>query len=293
MLRMLAALAFSAILFGAACDMPAGPAAPGSTATRFPIVLAEGLFGFDFFQIPADLRVGGAQVFTTRVNPFGTNADRGAELITQIEAILAETGAEKVNLFGHSQGGLDARFILATRPELLASLTQFGSPNTGSAVADALLPLDDGTLAFVIGLIGIVGGEPGTPAEFRIALDQLSTPGMAAFNAQLPDGLPDQPCGVGAPSVNGVPVFSFAGNTPSTNPGDLSDFVFGLTALNFVGAANDGLVAVCSAHFGTVLRDDLAMNHLDLVNQLNGAVGTESPLTLYRNMAAALVQMGL
>ena len=283
--------AFTLLTFGLAACEP-DPPQPGSTQTRFPIVLAEGLFGFDFFQLPDDLRAGGAMVFETRVDPFSDNVTRGTQLIAQIEGVLAQTGAQKVHLFAHSQGGLDGRFILATRPELLASLTQFASPNTGSAVADFLLPFDDGTLAFIQGLIGIVGGEPGTPQEFRVALQQLSSDGMTAFNQQFPLGLPTSPCGTGAASASGVPLFSFIGNMPGTNPGDLSDFVFGLTSLLF-GEPNDGLVAVCSGHFGTVLRDDLQMNHLDIVNQLNGAIGADSPIDLYRAQAARLVDMGL
>jgi len=100
------------VLFVAGADSALAsdpPPSPRSTRTRFPIVLAGGLFGFDFFAIPEDLRSGGAKVFTTQVNPFSTNRARAAELLKQVEEIRARTGAEKVNLIGHSQGGLDAR----------------------------------------------------------------------------------------------------------------------------------------------------------------------------------------
>jgi triacylglycerol lipase len=285
-----------AIAFGAACDPPPEP---GSTRTRFPVVLAEGLFGFDFFGIPEDLRAGGAVVFTTQVNPFSTNEARAAELLTQIQTILTQTGAPKVNLIGHSQGGLDARVLLAMRPGILASVTQIGSPNTGSAVADAGLLKDDFTLLNIANTIGIVSNIPPSAAQFRIALNQLSTPGMAAFNQRFPAGLPTSECGQGPASVNGVALFSFGGIGVNTNPGDISDLVlggalFGGFTLDFpVGVQNDGLVARCATHFGAVIRDDLQANHTDLVNQLNGAIGADRILPVYRAHLARLAAMGL
>ena len=287
------ALAAIALWGSIACDVAMPPAA-GSTQTRFPIVLAEGLFGFDFFNIPADLRAGGATVFTPLVNPFSDSVTRGQQLLDQIDDILATSGAQKVNLFGHSQGGLDARFILATRPEVLASISQFGSPNLGSPVADNLLPFDDGTLSFLGSLVGIFSGNTPTPADFRVALQALSTPGMAQFNQMFPAGLPSSMCGQGASSASGVALFSFAGNTASTNAGDITDLALGLLATNFpAGTVNDGLVGVCSAHFGMVVQDNLTANHLDLVNQFNGAVGASSAITLYRTHAALIKGMGL
>ncbi len=291
--RSVFALAALAILGSVACEAPAPPAA-GSTQTRFPIVLAEGLFGFDFFNIPADLRAGGATVFTPLVNPFSDSVTRGQQLLDQIDDILAMSGAQKVNLFGHSQGGLDARFILATRPEVLASLSQFGTPNLGSPVADALMGADDGTLSFLGSLVGAFAGNTPTPADFRKALVFLSAQGLAQFNQMFPAGLPTSDCGQGPASVNGVPLFSFAGNSPSTNAGDITDLALGLLAANFpMGVANDGLVGVCSAHFGMVVQDNLNANHLDLVNQLNGAVGASSAINLYRMQAGLLKGMGL
>jgi triacylglycerol lipase len=287
------ALAAIAVLGGMACE-PMMPPAGGETQTRFPIVLAEGLFGFDFFNIPADLRAGGATVFTPLVNPFSDSVTRGQELLDQIDDILAMSGAQKVNLIAHSQGGLDARFILGTRPAVLASITQLGSPNLGSPVADALLPSDDATLSFLGGIVSIVSGNAPAPADFRRALQFLSTQGLAQFNQMFPAGLPTTPCGQGPASVSGVPLFSFAGNVAATNPGDITDVVLPLLALNFpADTPNDGLVGVCSARFGMVVQDNLTANHLDLVNQFNGAVGATNIITLYRMQAALLKGMGL
>src|SRR5262249_40922065 len=138
MLRVVMAAGLLAAAWGAA-----GPAAAqsGFTKTKYPIVLAEGLDGIDFFQVAEALRAGGATVFTTTVDPANSSTVRGQQLLAEIEDILAATGAQKVNLIGHSQGGLDGRYILGTRPEVLASLSTVGTPHQGTPVADVVTGL--------------------------------------------------------------------------------------------------------------------------------------------------------
>ena len=129
----------------------AGPPRDGSASQGlgppYPVVLAHGFFGFDdfagagfltyFYEVKDTLAERGETlVFTPTVDPFNDSATRGEELLAQVEAILAETGHAKVNLIGHSQGGLDARYVAATRPDLVASVTTYATPNRGTPVAD-------------------------------------------------------------------------------------------------------------------------------------------------------------
>src|SRR5215470_4960520 len=117
------------------------------TQTKYPIVLAHGLAGFDqlfgvvdyWFGIESALEDGGANVFVTSVAPLNTPQARGEELIDQIETIVAITGKPKVNLIGHSQGGIDVRYVAAVRPDLVASVTTVGSPHKGADLADFLV----------------------------------------------------------------------------------------------------------------------------------------------------------
>src|SRR5262245_21836505 len=85
----------------------------------YPIVLAHGFFGFEnfagidaityFYGVKDELAKNGETlVFTPAVDPFNDSKTRGAQLLAEIEKILAQTGHAKVNLIGHSQGGLDA-----------------------------------------------------------------------------------------------------------------------------------------------------------------------------------------
>ncbi|MCK6685663.1 MAG: triacylglycerol lipase, partial [Thermoanaerobaculia bacterium] len=123
----------------------ASPAAAqtGYTQTRYPIVLCHGMAGFDrlfgvldyWYAIPSDLRSGGARVFVTQVSSFNSTEARGEQLLSQVKQIIALTGAAKVNLIGHSHGGLDVRYVAAARPDLVASVSTIGSPHKGADLA--------------------------------------------------------------------------------------------------------------------------------------------------------------
>src|SRR5689334_18931076 len=116
------------------------------TKTKYPIVLEHGLGGFDelfgvysyWFGIVGELEDGGATVFTTTVSQFNSTEARGEQLIDQIETITAITGKPKVNLIGHSHGGLDVRYVAAVRPDLVASVSSVATPHKGAALADYL-----------------------------------------------------------------------------------------------------------------------------------------------------------
>jgi triacylglycerol lipase len=286
-------------------------AASTFTRTRYPIVLAHGLSGFRqlfgvvdyFFGIPSDLRAGGAQVFVTQVSAFGSAEQRGEQLLQQVEFIAASTGAGKVNLIGHSQGGLDARYVMAVRPDLIASLTTVATPHLGADLADFLVDnlapggFNETVLAAFANSLGtVLDLLTGTaePQDAIGALHSLSSDGAAAFNQRFPAGLAGSRCGATPTSFRGIPLFSWAGSSVLTNLFDLSDAALGLTSL-FYSEASDGLVGRCSGHFGKVLRDSYSMNHLDEVNQLFGLVSIfeTSPVTVFRNHANRLRNAGL
>src|SRR5262245_17228391 len=174
----------------------------GYTQTRYPIVLAHGMGGFDrlfgvyeyFYGIPAELRAGGAKVYVTNVSAFGDADARGEQLLAQVEYIAAASGAGKVNLVGHSQGGIDVRYVLAARPDLVASVTTVGTPHEGADLADWLVAHTDadGFTGAVVDALGSALGFvldllAGTdhPQDAIAALNQLSSAGMSAFNDQI------------------------------------------------------------------------------------------------------------
>ncbi|PVH15521.1 uncharacterized protein CXQ87_003363 [Candidozyma duobushaemuli] len=150
---------------------------------KHPIVLCHGLSGFDtlnLFELPqfadTDLEMiaesvqgsgisvnywhgiedaltkAGASVITARVPPFGT-IDQRAE---RLDALLREkcedheekTHGErlKINIVGHSMGGLDARYLISKlqtdkSPYEVVSLTTIGTPHHGSECADFVMDI--------------------------------------------------------------------------------------------------------------------------------------------------------
>lgn len=108
-------------------------------ATRYPLVLVPGMLGFIrlvlypyWYGIVSALRRGGAVVVAVKVSPLHSSEVRGEQLLAVIDDILRQTGAQKVNLIGHSQGSLTARYAAAQRPDLVASVTSVAGPNHGS-----------------------------------------------------------------------------------------------------------------------------------------------------------------
>lgn len=275
--------------------------------TQHPIVLVHGLFGFDnignidyFFKIPEALRNEGATVYVVKVSAANSTEVRGEQLLAEVQRILASTGAQKVNIIGHSHGSPTARYVASVRPDLVASVTSVGGVNQGSPVADMLLKtsppvqnLLNNVVGGVVRLINFLSGG-GNYAQAPIeAARSLSTAGTAKFNQAHPAGVPKSGCGEGEYVVKGVAYYSWHGTKPLTNVFDISDVVMGLTSLAFRGEANDGLVGRCSSHLGQIIRDDYRMNHLDEVNQFLGIVGKENPVTLYTSHANRLRNAGL
>jgi len=283
----------------------------GYTATKYPIVLAHGMLGFDsllgidyWYGIPSALRRDGAQVYITEVSQLNTSELRGEELLAHVEEIVAISGKPKVNLVGHSHGGPTVRYVAGVRPDLIASVTSVGAPHKGSDVADLIRKIPEGSSgeAIIAGLVNAMGsfinfvsGSSSTaPQDSLGSLESLNSEGAARFNAKFPQGIPTTACGEGAYKVNGVRYYSWSGTSPLTNPLDISDAMMGAGALAFSGP-NDGLVGRCSSHLGMVIRDNYRMNHLDEVNQFMGLTSLfeTDPVSVYRQHANRLKNAGL
>jgi len=169
----------------------------------YPIVLSHGFFGFEdfagagfltyFYGVKEHLESKGELVFTPAVDPFNSSDFRGAQLAEHIEAILAQTGHAKVNIIGHSQGGLDARVVANLRPDLVASVVTVATPHGGSEIADIALKLvDDPNGQEVLNQLLKVIGAPlydaiGNETDVIKPLELFSKPGIAAFNKAHPD----------------------------------------------------------------------------------------------------------
>lgn len=287
--------------------------------TQHPILLVHGLFGFDrigpfsyFNGIKEALQRAGANVFIASLSAAHSNETRGEQLCRQIAEILQQTGARRINLIGHSQGALTARYAAAVAPESVASVTSVSGPNHGSELADRL------RLAFIPGklpekvaaslitafstFMTIISGKPQLPQHALEALNALTSEGVAAFNLKYPQGLPKTWGGLGAPEVNGVFYYSWSGIIKGTllaesmnlfDPTHNACRVFS-SFFTVEAKANDGMVGRFSSHLGTVIRSDYAMDHLDTINHLARMTRNKAnPVDLYVEHAQRLKKQGL
>ncbi len=271
--------------------------------TRHPIVLMHGMAGddawvgvFDYFVgVEADLDDLGVLAVAPGVDAFNTVASRAAQWSAHLDQLEADGIGRRFNLIGHSQGGLDARYLVGAMGEdRVVSVTTVATPHHGTAVADIATGALDATalgswatdavaslLATILGL-----GE----AELTGQLRDLSSAQMATFNEEVPD-------------VAGLPYWSWAGRTCTRtdwgcladNDGEITNAFFALTTrvMTWAEGDNDGLVGVESAHWGEFLGV-VPADHID-------SVGIHDPTAtapfdhkaFYRDEAARLAAEGL
>jgi triacylglycerol lipase len=126
------------------------------------------------------------------VPPFESPEVRAAALVDQVNRLLHDSGAPKVNLVAHSMGGLDARVLidLDAMKGKIASLTTISSPHLGSAIADVVLQVlskADTTHVEVANavatLYGLTFNELAGDTDLLAAFKGLSEANSADFNA--------------------------------------------------------------------------------------------------------------
>ena len=300
-----------------ATDWPGPATTPPAVHKPYPIVLAHGFSGFHnigpltyFYGVQDALSKDGHQVFVTQVDPYNSSEVRGAQLLSQVQNILGDTEAPRVNLICHSQGAPDCRYVANKLGKQIGAVVMVAGVNRGDYVADVASGAIQGPTADAVNLLltlfgdGVLdpGGNPNTDAKAAIA--QLTTAGTLAFNAKYPDD-------------PNVAYFSIAGRTENGS-GDLDcgsvreapfiekwDAVKGPVNALLSGTAslidgsssppptNDGLVTVASAKWGTFLGC-VPADHLSEVCQIGGQSSGSSYdcVTMYRDIASWLVERG-
>jgi len=281
-----------------------------NASTRYPILLVHGLFGFErighfelFHDVKNALKTAGSRVFVPHLSATHKNETRGEQLLAQIDRVLRGTGADKVNLIGHSQGALAARYAAALAPHAVASVTSVSGPNHGSELADflrkALVPgrLPEAVAQNVATLFGnflsLLSGSATLPQNALAALNALTTEGVGDFNDKFPQGLPETWGGHGADRVNGVRYYSWSGVLSADNPSALDPTRSVCHALSqyFMTETeqNDGFVGRFSSHLGQVIRSDYPLDHLNSLRRSPGSFTTlPDPIELYVEHAARL-----
>ncbi|MCI0669142.1 MAG: acetyltransferase, partial [Myxococcaceae bacterium] len=213
-------LAVAAAVLGGASEASAGAA-----RTTFPVVFAHGMGGFDdllgydywgddygtfvgdacdaFLEIACNEDIDdGQRSFVAQVQAFQTSEARGLDLANDVEGFMATAGASRVNLIGHSQGGLDARKAARVLYErrgttVVRVLVSVSSPHRGSPVAKHILNLGSGATGVIDALARYYGDviyQPGNDAfagAKQLVYDDFDpadgvTTGARAFNVRYP-----------------------------------------------------------------------------------------------------------
>jgi triacylglycerol lipase len=302
--------------------------------TRYPIVMVPGAFAFDnvlgvvdyWYGITDELRRQGAEVYVTNLSSSASNIRRGEELLEDIRQIRALTGASRVNLIAHSQGGPAARYVASLKPEWVESVNCVTCMNEGTEFADNLYAylnkhkflkwVINVTLSSVFSALDIFSTGPSDGSYnsgyrgLQIAEDLVQAAGTVAldkFNRQFPEALSEMNCelqekgkvykGISGPArVNDVAYFSWGGVEVVTNRVDPLDSLLVPVVKAFFPSKTriwDGLVRSCGHPLGKLTEGFYPLNHFDAINQAFGLVrsGLDIP-TLYVQNANRLQKAG-
>ncbi len=241
--------------------------------TRFPIVMVHGWTGFQnigpltyFYNVREDLEGLGYSIATPVLDPYNSVDVRGPQLVAFVDATLTTQRARKVNLLGHSQGGIDSRYTAAAAGggygDRVGALITLATPHLGTPFTDIALGLIPGpteqVLAFLLNFLGTTQDQQ---SDVLASLYTLSETFMQdEFN----------PVFVDDPRVK---YWSWTGETCVGGIGcqDILDplLLFSYQTIFAVAGANDGLVPEDSAKWGEYLGL-IPADHIDEIGQIAG-----------------------
>ncbi len=243
--------------------------------TIYPVILVSGL-GFqdnismtDYWgKTPDFLKAHGCEVYTAYQDAFNSHVDNAIKLKYRILEILEQTGKEKINIIGHSKGGIEARYLISRLgfADKVASLTTLGSPHRGSGIADIVIgriPLPKFVLARLMNIYGRMIGDK-KPDSMRAAV-QLTKLSMENFNIDVPD-------------IEGVYYQSYAAHVTRNYPSIMWKSLAGI--LHNIDGNNDGLVSIESAKWGNYrgvihTEECPSLSHADIINLQQFAIVKE------------------
>lgn len=238
--------------------------------TKYPILLVHGVCFRDskilsyWGRIPRELEAHGAKIYYGNHRSAASIAVCAEELSARIKQILAETGAEKVNIIAHSKGGLDCRYAISKlgMGPYVASFTTINSPHKGCRYADVLLTVLPSHFKNKVSRIynRAMRHLGDIDPDFLTAMCNLSASFCEKFNEEMDDS--EEKFGIYRRSVGSVMASARAESFP------LSLFYH---IVNEFDGPNDGLVCEDSFAFGEdfVLlkpKGKKGISHMDVID---------------------------
>ncbi len=267
--------------------------------TRFPILLVHGWTGFEaigpltyFFNVADALAELGYPHTVAVLDPYNSTDVRSGQLAVQLDETLALWRARKVDLLGHSQGGIDSRAVVSTLGygDRVSALMTIASPHRGTYITDLALGLAPGAVEEVVGaLLNFVGAV--TAQQKSDALASFYSLSEQYMQEEFNPKNPDDPR-VEYISYTGRTCDALAFLDPKNDCQDLVDPLIGWswTILQQARGANDGLVTVESSKWGDY-RGEMIADHIDEVGQILGITDPKfDHLEFYRARARELAE---
>jgi len=218
-------------------------------STKYPLVLAHGMaFTAEnlgiidyWWDIDNELQKHGVKVYKTAVNAMDGTRAKAKAFKAQVMDILAETGAAKINVLGHSHGAIyvrDAISNLGLAP-YVASYTSVGGPHQGSTLADLMVVnIPDGMKKGLTDAVNLLYKwilKDNDPDSLQNALDITTFYMKDVFNPNTPD-------------MPGIYYQSYAAKAKWGCPNFILTPLW-LVMLTYEGP-NDSMVSVKSAQWG-------------------------------------------
>ncbi len=265
--------------------------------TKYPIVLAHGMGAsaeilgiVDYWWgIPEALEDEGAEVYVTSVNGMDSTANKAEDFKSQFMYIKAISGAEKLNIIGHSHGTIYTRDAITNMglAPFVASHTSIAGPHRGSAVADVIVGVVPDSLEWLVGdtldfVYAFIFGDT-NPNSLENGYDVTRPYMQNVFNPHTPN-------------VNGIYYQSWAAKAKTSCPSVILEATW-LVLLAYEGS-NDGLVSVNSAKWGNFrgVEDaawySVGCDHLNIVGQLFGITPGFDADEFYIDVASDLKDRG-
>lgn len=268
-----------------------------------PIVLVHGLLGFATFggrleyfrgvmshlENDPSILGGRAKVYVADLDPMDTIPSRAIQLRDFIQNKVLRKHRQmrfrKVNIFAHSMGGLDARYMVSqlsmdvaphlTMADCVASITTIGTPHRGTPVADWLVD---------------------HPIIRRfLTLSSTFSVDLSAFRQLTERFLVEEDFDARMPDQEGVRYFSYAGDVPSKKVAPV--FYLFAPLLHRRGSMHDGVVPTESARYRYpgLLDDTSQILPADHAAQVGYALPGRRfrHLNFYARLANALGDQGL
>lgn len=290
----------SLILFIVLTFTPLALSAAGSAPTcdtKYPIVLAHGMGAqavivdiVDYwYGIEDALEDEGADVYITSVNGMDTTENKAKSFKSQVLSILAVSGSSKVNIIGHSHGTIYTRYAITNLglSSKVASWTGLSGPHRGSSVADFIFKVvPQGGWTLVGDVLDIVYtfvmGDK-NPNSLDNGWEMTRNYMQNTFNPLCSN-------------VSGLYYQSYTSQIRYASSSVLLEIPW--LICKYYEGANDGLVSVSSAKWGT-FRELITgaswspgVDHLNIVNQFLGVTPGFDALDFYVDVVSDLKDMG-